>query len=196
MGCHQFDPIVKVMKLTQPTRIQASSTQLFEETFPVGSIVHYEFPARENLPPVEVTWYDGGLQPKKPDDLGDIPFGDWNGGLLFSGDNGKILCDAVGNKPMLLPQKRNEEYSPPPRSLPRSIGHYQEWIEAAKGGPAAGANFDYGCPITEMVLLGNIATRKQEILEWDYDLMQITSSTGANQLIRSEYHNGWTLADT
>jgi predicted dehydrogenase len=194
MGCHQFDPIVKALKLKQPERVQASSSKLFDETFPVASIVHYDFEAREGMPPVKVTWYDGGLKPKKPDELDPgIEFGDWNGGLILIGEKGKILCDAVGNKPMLLPKKRQDEYTPPPQTLPRSIGHYQEWIEAAKGGKPAGANFEYGCPVTELVLLGNIAVRTQEILEWDYDNMRITNSTKANEMIKEEYHNGWVL---
>jgi len=194
MGCHQFDPIVKALKLKQPNRVQASSSKLFDETFPLASIVHYDFTAREGMPPVKVTWYDGGLQPKKPEELDPgTPFGDWNGGLLLIGDKGKILCDAVGNKPILLPKKRNDEFTPPPQTLPRSIGHYKEWIEAAKGGKSAGANFEYGCPVTELVLLGNIAVRTQEVLKWDYEKMQITNSTTANELIKTEYHNGWTL---
>ncbi len=194
MGCHQFDPIIKALKLTQPVKIQASSTKLFDETYPAGSVVHYDFEAREDMPPVHVTWYDGGLQPPKPGELDpDIPFGDWNGGLLLIGDKGKILCNAVGNNPMLIPKKRHEEYTPPAPTLPRSAGHYQEWITAAKGGQAAGANFDYGCPVTEMVLLGNLAIRTQKILHWDYDAMKITNHEEANQLIREPYHNGWSL---
>ena len=94
---------------------------------------------------------------------------------------------------MLLPKKRQDEYTPPPQTLSRSVGHYQEWIEAAKGGKPAGANFEYGCPVTELVLLGNIAVRTQEILEWDYDKMSITNSSRANEMIKEEYHNGWTL---
>jgi predicted dehydrogenase len=194
MGCHHFDPIVKALKLNQPLRVQASSSKLFDESYPVASIVHYDFAAREDMPAVTVTWYDGGLQPKKPDEIDpDIPFGDWNGGLLIIGDKGKILCDGVGHHPTLLPKKRNEEYTPPTPYLPRSIGHYQEWIEAAKGGKTPGANFEYGCPVTELVLLGNIAVRTREILEWDYDNMTIKNNTKANLLIREEYHNGWTL---
>lgn len=196
MGCHHFDPIVKALKLKQPYRVQASSSKLFEETYPVASIVHYDFEAREDMPPVRITWYDGGLQPGKPGELDpDIPFGDWNGGLLFMGEKGKILCDGVGHNPTLLPKKRNEAYTPPSPYLPRSIGHYQEWIEAAKGGEPAGANFEFGCPVTELVLLGNIAVRTQEILEWDYDQMEITNSPEANKMIREEYHNGWKLEE-
>ena len=133
-------------------------------------------------------------KPRKPDELDpDVEFGDWNGGLLLIGEKGKILCDAVGNKPMLLPKKRNDEFTLPAQTLPRSIGHYKEWIEASKGGKPAGANFEYGCPVTELVLLGNIAVRTQQILEWDYEKMQITNSTEANDMISQEYYNGWIL---
>ncbi len=194
MGCHQFDPIVKTLKLTQPVKVQASSTELYEETYPSGSIVHYEFSQRGDLPPVKVTWYDGGLQPPRPEELGpDAEFGDWNGGLLLTGTKGKILCNAVGNNPRLLPDKRNEEYQLPEPFIPRSIGHYKEWIAAAKGGDPAGANFEYGCPVTELVLLGNIAVRSKEVLEWDYASMRITNNNEANNYLREEYHNGWSL---
>lgn len=194
MGCHGFDPIYKALKLTQPVSVEASSTPVNKETFPSGSIVHYEFPARGDMPPVTVTWYDGGLQPTRPEELPDqesMNFG--SGGTLYIGEKGKIVSTATGNKPRLIPTEKMEAYTPPEPYLPRSIGHYQEWLAACKGGEAAGANFSYGGPVTEMVLLGNVALRVPGKLNWDYENMRFTNIDEANQYIDEPYRDGWAL---
>ena len=194
MGCHGFDPIYKALKLTQPTSVEASATPINKETFPSGSIVYYEFPAREGLPPVKLTWYDGGLTPPRPEELPDnesMNFG--NGGTLYVGNKGKIITTANGNKPRLIPAKKMEEYTPPKPYLDRSIGHYKEWIVACKGGKPAGAQFSYGAPLTEMVLLGNIALRVPAKLQWDYSKMKFTNNDDANKYIKEPYRDGWAL---
>ena len=195
MGCHGFDPIVRALKLTQPSSVQASSANLREETGPSGSIVHYEFPARENYPPVKLTWYDGGLRPRRPDEWVGKKFDQTAGGILFIGTQAKIICDGVGNNPRILSKSGQIVRSKPPEVLDRSPGHYIEWIRACKGGKPADANFDYGGPLTEMVLLGNIAIRIEtgDKLEWDYERMKITNHAKANRFIAEPYHNGWSL---
>src|SRR5206468_6956001 len=121
IGCHAFDPVFRALKLGAPLSVQASSTRVNEETFPLASMVTYEFPARGELPPVKLTWYDGGLRPPRPADLEDGQvmgiFSGSNGRLLV-GDKGKIL----GNR--IIPQSRKDEYKEPEPTLPRSIGHY------------------------------------------------------------------------
>ncbi|MDZ7317157.1 MAG: Gfo/Idh/MocA family oxidoreductase [candidate division KSB1 bacterium] len=194
MGCHQFDPVVKALKLEQPTSIYACSTELFEETYPKASVIYYDFPARYGMPPVKVVWYDGGLKPERPLELEDErEFGEWNGGILWIGDKGKILSHATGQSPRLLPESRMKSFKKPPKTLPRSIGHYEEWIVACKGGAPAGADFAYGGPLTELVLLGNIALRIQKRLYWDGQAKRFTNSDEANKLIEEPYHNGWSL---
>ncbi len=195
MGCHHFDPVFRALKLGAPERVHASSSELLEETFPKASIVHYDFPAREGMPPVRVSWYDGGLKPPRPEGLPDgEPMGVPDpGGAYFTGDDGVLMTDGTGRNPRLLPHSKMDGYEMPSETLPRSIGHYQEWIEAAKGGPKAGAHFDYGGPITEAVLLGNIAIRTGKTLRWDAERMRITNDEEANRLIREPYHNGWSL---
>jgi predicted dehydrogenase len=195
MGCHGFDPIVTALKLTQPSSVQASSTNLHDETGPSGSIVHYDFPARENYPAVKLTWYDGGLRPRRPEELGGKKFDQTAGGILFIGSEAKILCDGVGNHPKILLKDGKMDRSRPPQILDRSPGHYKEWILACKGEKAAEASFDYGGPLTEMVLLGNLAIRIKtgEKLEWDYEKMKITNHNKANRFISEPYNNGWTL---
>lgn len=194
MGCHHFDPVFRALKLNAPESVHASSTEVYPETFPKASIVHYDFPAREDMPRVRVSWYDGGLEPPRPEGLpADAPMGRDPGGAYFVGDGGVLMTDGTGHNPRLLPASKMESYRMPAQTIPRSIGHYHEWIEACKGGPKAGAHFDYGGPVTEAVLLGNIAIRTGKKLYWDAENMRITNDDEANEYIREPYHNGWSL---
>jgi predicted dehydrogenase len=192
MGCHFFNPVVKALKLGHPKSIEASSTRVFPETFPIGSIVRYEFPARDKMPPVKLTWYDGGLKPERPVEL-DSNEAMPSTGILFRGSGGALLCDSVGENPRLIPALRMGSFKQPPKTEERSIGHYEEWVEACKGGKPAGVEFGYGALLTEIVLLGNIAIRTGEKLRWDGINMKITNHEGANSLIREPYYNGWTI---
>jgi len=194
MGCHQFDPVFKALKLGQPNSVYASSTELYEHSYPKASIVYYDFPARENMPPAQITWYDGGLKPERPEALeASRQFGDWSGGILFVGESGSIITSAVGRHPRIIPESKMQAYNRPPETLPRSEGHYKEWITACKGGEPAGANFDYGGPLTEVVLLGNAAVRAQKRLYWDAKTLTFTNNEEANELLQEPYHNGWSL---
>ncbi len=193
MGCHQFNPVVKALRLAHPTHVQASSTKLYEETYPAASIVHYDFPSRDSMPPLRLTWYDGELKPARPNELEDgREFGDNNGGILLIGTKGKILSDCFATSPRIIPESKMKAYSRPPKTLPRSIGHYKEWIAACKGGSPAGVDFKYGGPLTEMVLLGNLAVRTGKKLTWDAEKM-LTNNEEANKLVDEPYHNGWKL---
>ena len=126
------------MKL--PSRATPHDTELprgrvHPETTTAASIVRWHFPAREGLPPVDVTWYDGGLMPPRPDELEPgRKMGDNDGGVLFIGDKGKLICGCYGSIPELLPASRMEAYIKPPQTLPRSIGHYKEWVRPARAG--------------------------------------------------------------
>ncbi len=191
MGCHGFDPIFRALKLGHPTGVHASSTKLFEETAPAASIVHYDFQARGNMPPVQLTWYDGGLMPRRPADLEDNrKMGEDENGTLFIGTKGIIMCGGWGNSPRLIPETKMQAYKRPPKTLERSPGHYQEWISACKGGAPAGCNFDYAGPLTETVLLGNIAIRTGKKLVWDPINLKITNDEAANRLVREEDEDG------
>jgi len=119
-------------------------------------------------------------------------------GHLFVGAAGKILSQSSGYA--LIPSQRQNEYGDPPQKLPRSVGHFKEWIQACKGGPAAGANFDWAGPLTEVVLLGNVALRLQmreelttKRLNWDGVNLRFTNSDEANKFLHCEYREGWSL---
>jgi len=145
------------------------------------------------LPPLSLTWYDGGLKPPRPRELPDgVEMG--SGGILYVGDKGKMFGFRV------IPEARRKEFGEPPKTLPRSIGHYKEWIAACKGGAPAGFNFDIAGPLTETVLLGNIALRMslrekltRQVLEWDPENLRITNLPEANAFVHREYRKGWSL---
>lgn len=194
MGCHILDPVFRALKLAHPTAVEASSTIMNSETFPVASIVHYYFPARGEMPPVKLTWYDGGLRPPRPEELGPgRRFSSDIGSLLFVGDKGKILMNSFRGNPRIIPESKMQEYQLPPQTIPRSPGHYNEWLEACRAGPKAGANFDYSGPLTEVVLLGNIAIRTGKKLEWDGPNMKITNVPEANEYRSRAYRQGWAV---
>jgi predicted dehydrogenase len=193
IGCHSIDPVWRALKLKAPLSVHAACTLVNDETFPVASRVTYQFGARGDMPPVKLHWYDGGLRPPRPDELEDGQrFGD--NGTLFVGDKGKMLGY------MIIPESRRKEFGKAPQVLERSPGHHQEWIDACKGGKPAGSNFDHAGPLAECVLLGNVALRpamKQKLtrvnLLWDSANMKITNVPEANQFLRRDYRQGWTL---
>jgi predicted dehydrogenase len=191
MGCHIIDAAFWALDLGSPESVVAESSPVNNETAPSWSIVQYQFGARGKLPPVKLTWHDGGKHP--PQELAELSAGEKfpENGSLFIGDKGKLFL--AGRVPELLPESKWKGFQPPPRKIPRSPGHYQEWIEACKGGPAALSNFDYAGPLTEMVLLGNLALRLGKKIEWDGKNLQARNASEAAPYIRRQYRKGWSL---
>ncbi|MGE5611901.1 MAG: Gfo/Idh/MocA family protein [Bacillota bacterium] len=194
IGCHQLSTAFKALKLGHPTSVEACSTnwqlsdEISKETAPLASIVRYNFPAEGTRPPVQIIWYDGGMKPPRPEQLEpDRRFGE-DDGIMYVGDKGIIY----GHR--LIPEKRAQDYGKPPRVLPRSPGHYEEWFDACKGGQPAGANFvDHAAHLAEVVLLGNIAIRTNQKILWDGPNMRITNSAEANAYVNPPYREGWKL---
>ena len=192
MGCHNIDAAVWALDLRYPESVEASTVELNDETAPVASIVHYTFPKRGELPPLKLTWYDGGLQPPRPEELEpERRMGE--DGLLFVGEKGKILAGGWSESPRIIPEPKMREYKRPAETIPRVEGHRRDWINACKGGTPASANFDFGGPLTELVLLGTVAMRTEKKLYWDGPNMRATNAPEADEYIRPEYHNGRTL---
>ncbi len=214
IGCHAMDPVFRALKLGAPLSVEAASTRVNEETYPLGSIVTYHFPARPaasqahnrhiaglsgraagavSMPPCKLVWYDGGLRPPRPAAL---PAG------KLMGDNGRLL---VGEKGFILgeevfPEALNKAAHELAKTIPRCDDHYQEWIRACKGGKPGGANFDWAGPLAEAVLLGNVALRSQlredltlGKLLWDSTNLKFTNLDEANQFLRRDYRAGWSL---
>jgi len=193
MGCHIIDHPYWALKLGYPDSVESSSTHINKETAPLASIVTYNFPAREGMPPVAMHWYDGGIRPARPVELEHQAKWPTNG-VLYVGDKGKIMHGSHGGTPMLIPMSRMRGFKKPDKTLPRVKGsHEQNWIDACKGGAPACSNFDYSGPLTEVVLLGNLAVRAEGLLLWDGPNMRVTNNEEANQYIQREYRSGWTL---
>ncbi len=186
-------------------RVQAEVSGIHDETFPRWEIVRYDFPARGDMPPVRIHWHNGRSSSKAREriedllgrklDWGDAGEGKWrdHAGILLIGSKGKIHANGHNTVLSLLPENEFKDVAEPPRKMPKSPGHEMEWIQACKGGPPAMSNFNYGAPLTEFVLLGNIATLLEGPLEFDPLTMKFANSTAANKLIRRDYRDGWSL---
>jgi len=157
------------------------------------SILRYEFPAREGLPPCALTWYDSGQKPPKPPEL-EADYLDSNGSL-FIGDKGKIFCGVYGEKPRLLPESSMADYKRSDKSIPRVPDNspHRDWIRACKGGPAPCSNFGISGPFTEWVLLGNLAIRLGKKIEWDSEKLRVTNAPEAAELIHTPCRKGWEI---
>jgi len=205
MGCHILDHVVYALDLGYPTSVEAQSSIFVPyvtwdkvrntESYPRGSIVYYHFPAKGERPPVRVVWYDGGLMPERPEELEPgRRMGDTYGGALYFGDKGIIMTGSHGaNGVRIIPETKMRDYRQPAESIPRSVGHHLEWIQACKGGAAAGSNFEYAVPLTITTLMGNVSLRNGEKLYWDADKMRFSNSESANQFLQREYRTGWAL---
>lgn len=192
-GVHTFDPIFWPLKLTAPTSIDATTCGNTPEVHPLSAIVTYHFPARDDLPPVKLTWYEG-TRPPRPADLEDGRKLPREGGVLFKGTKGTIMCGVYGNSPRIIPEAKMQAAERPERTIPRVQGsHEQDWIRACKSGEPAGADFSYSGPLAETCCLGNIAQRVDTRIEWDAESMKVTNLSGANKYVREEYRTGWEL---
>ncbi len=198
IACHSMDAAFWTLDLKYPTRIEAESTELFPETAPQSSRIVFYFPERNGRAPVTVVWRDGGLLPPRPEEIGaDEP---WDfpsiGGQLWVGDDGKLVAGVYGEDPRLVDRERHAalQASPPAEKYPRTEGVYAEWIAACKGGPPAGSNFaDHAGPLTEMVLLGNLAVRSNRNLDLNPTTGAITNVAIPDEFVRPEYREGWRL---
>jgi hypothetical protein len=146
------------------------------------------------MPPLSITWYDGGLKPRVPDALpADTVFG--NRGVLFVGDKGALMLPGGGERstPRLYPAERDKEFVRPEPTLTRSKGHHREWLDAIKGGPAPGSNFTYGARLTEITLLGVAALRLRKPIDWDPATMAARGLPEAEAIFRESYRKWWEL---
>jgi predicted dehydrogenase len=195
MGIHNLAPVFSALKLGAPASVYASSTLVYEETLPLASTVHYEFPARAGMPPVKLHWYDGGILPARPDELEESRELSVEDGLIFVGDKGKMVVEGWGgNSPRLIPEAKMKAYKRPPKTLPRSIGHHKEWIQACKTGRPTRSNFGFAGLLTEAVLLGTVCVRMGgKRLIWDSENFRVTNLPEANDYLHYEYRSGWTL---
>lgn len=185
MGCHRANLPYRMFDLKYPTRITASSTRTYSVSYPIGCMVTYDFPASEKFPEIRMVWYDGGLKPSVPKCMGSQTFP--SEGVLYVGTEGMMFENRI------LDPERAAKFANVPKTLQRRGGVMPEWYEACRGGEAASANFEYAIPVTEFVLLGNLAVQTGKAVEFDPVNLKIAGNPEAEALIAQPYHNGWTL---
>ncbi|HZJ20249.1 MAG TPA: hypothetical protein VFD35_07855 [Pricia sp.] len=191
----------------------------YPKSFANSSMINLKYPRTDGKGSIDVTWMDGGLRPSRPDELGDDnAFGNWDGGVLFIGTNGKLLADCYGAEPRLLPLSLNEQISVK-ETIPRvPEGHYLQWVNACMAGygnAETSSSFDYAGPFTESILIGNLALKSyfevdpnaenknfwgggaqflgRKRLQWDADNMKITNFEPANKYVKRTYRDGYSV---
>ena len=195
IACHSMDAAFWALDLGHPSRVEAESTTLYEETAPAASRIVYDFPARGDRGSITVVWRDGNLSPPKPEEIADDRR--WpieSSGQMWVGDDGKLFAGIYGEDPRLLDEARQAELeaSPPPVRYPRTEGVYAEFVEAAKGGTPAGSNFpDHAGPLSQMALLGNLAVRTGRVLRLNPDTGEILSGNVPPAFVRPDLRPGW-----
>lgn len=196
IGCHVMDAPVWALQLPAPTRVEAETTPTYSETYPQASRVEYQFPARDGRPPVKMVWRDGNLQPAPPPSW--PPEKEWpplGYSEVFIGDDG-VLLYGTSAAPKILPESRHEEVmgNPPEQTYERSPGIYEDWIQACRGEKTANTHFpDYAAPLTETVLIGNVAVQSQRPVEWNAETGEITNHESLNDHLGKPHRSGWTL---
>jgi len=196
--CHVVDPVFWALDLGSPKTVQARAKgydpKAHRETFPKGTVVTYEFEAKGDRGPVKLIWHDGVETIPRPDDLEPGRNAPGTGAIVI-GDKGKIMYGSHGAGGLrMFPEEKMKAYTQPARKLPRVKDHFVDWLDAIKNGTKAGSDFDYGGPLTEIALLGIIATKRLGVkLEWDGPNARFTNCAEANQCLNPSYREGWTL---
>jgi hypothetical protein len=196
MACHIMDLPFWALGLRYPNRVACEGPPVDPVGAPAWVKATYDFPESDAHPAVTLHWSDGGAHfelVEKTNDMYDRPLSKWGLGILFVGDKGMLAAD-YGRK-LLLPQDKFADHEPPEPSIPDSIGHWKEWTEACKTGSPTTCNFEYAGALTETVLLGIVAYRSGETLQWDAASLKATNSDKADAFVRKTYREGWELAE-
>ncbi len=187
MAIHLMDPTFWGLKLGGPVKVTSDGPPVGKHSAPTWMVTKFEFGARDDLDPVDVYWYEGEAKPRA-DIAAELPMN----GSLFIGERGRIAI-AHDGMPKLLPQEQFADFKAPAPYLPPSPGHHMQWIEACKTGSRTGSPFSYAGPFTEVVLLGNVAYRVGQSIEFDPASMRITNLPEANAYLSKPYRDGWDI---
>ncbi|MBC7534932.1 MAG: Gfo/Idh/MocA family oxidoreductase [Ferruginibacter sp.] len=217
MGCHIIDPAFKTVGLGYPSEVECSVATIYESTgpayhpdsFPAASSLKLRFPSKNGKKDVRLYWMDGGLMPDRPDELATGEFmGNSDGGAIIVGTKGKIMCGCYGADPKLLPALLSDKVQVKKKIARVPEGHYLQWVNACIAGygkKELSSSFDYAGPLTESILMGNLALRAWNIkdaqgnftgrkkLLWDAKNMKITNFEEANQFVKRNYSDGYSL---
>lgn len=188
MGPHLLDPVVWALDLSAPTTVSAESSGVNDETFPTWSIVRFEFLAGEPRRSIKLVWYDGDKQPRESlTGIKRLP----PNGVLFMAERAKLFAPQYGGAPIMIPHDKGDSIELPEPYLKKSPGHHREWVAACKQHGATSCDFSYGARLTEICLLGNIAIRSGEMIQWNHEQMRATNRVDIEHLLRREYRAGW-----
>jgi len=193
MGCHVMDGAYWALGLTAPTSVEPISAGETDVSGPTASVIRLQFPARNGMPPVAWTWYDGGLMPPLPPELEEARKLQDDGTLLI-GSKATVIADTYYDSIRVIPEAKMKELAPslPAKTIPRVAGgHFAEWLRACKGGVPAGSNFEYSSRLTESVIIGNIAVRARRRIEWDSAALKVTNLPSANEFVTTQYRPGF-----
>jgi predicted dehydrogenase len=195
MGAHIVDHPVWGLKLGHPTSIETVSTPFNGVSYPDATTTYYEFAARDGKPPVRMVWFDGGLLPPRPAEMGEVKF-EGSGGVVYYGTKGKMLQDNTGSRPRLLPVDLHNSFGAPPEHTPRvpNQGHEMNWVNAIRGTDTISCPFSYASHLTEIMLLGIASLRAGTKLQYDGPNMRITNNASANSYLTRTYRKGFELA--
>ena len=194
MGAHLIDHPFWSLDLGFPAVIETISTPFNGVCYPHATTTYYDFPARGSRPAVKLTWYDGGLLPPRPEEMGEEKMNP-TGGILYVGSKGKMLQDTYGLGPRLLPKSLHESTPAPASKLPRITHeeHEMNWVEAIKGKAEISSPFEYAARLTEVMLLGIASLRAGGKIHYDAANMKVTTPSSANAFLSREYPQGWNL---
>ncbi len=193
MGAHLIDSAFWALDLDYPTTVETTSTPYNRDSYPLASTTYYEFPARGARPAVKMTWYDGGLTPPKPTELGAEELNK-GGGALFVGTKGKLLHDTYGFNPRLLPKALHDSVGKPPETHARiATSHEMNWVDAIRGTQKTSTPFEYSAKLTEIMLLGVVALNAGRKIEYDGANMRVTNVPDSDALLKRTYRAGWEL---
>ena len=197
MGAHLIDHSMWALGLTYPSAVETISTPFNHASYPERDNDGVRISvtgdgAEKKLPPVKLTWYDGGLMPPKPEELGEEEL-DKGGGALLIGSKGKLLHETYGSNPRLLPKSLHDSFGEPAKKLPRIANQHHElnWVAAAQGKAQASCPFEYAARLTETMLLGVVALHAGKKIQYDGANLRVTNVVAANDFLKREYRTGW-----
>lgn len=195
-GCHIFDPVFTALKLDKPViDFSADHTGMNDEVWPAQTSVRYKFPGTEYTTgdTIAISWDDGGRLPSVGDSGVPKNTALPRSGSLFVGEEGAMVLPHVG-APSLYPNAKFNDYD---YEVDPGQDHYHGWVDGIRTGEQPSDGFDYAAPLTEAVLLGNIAVRhRTERLQWDSENLKVTNNQYANRWIRRDYREGWDISPT
>jgi predicted dehydrogenase len=193
MGAHLIDSVFWSLDLDMPSTIETTSTPYNRESYHAASTIYYEFAAKGARPAVKMTWYDGGLTPPKPAEMGAEELNK-GGGVLYIGTKGKLMHDTYGFNPRLLPKSLHDAVGKPKQTYERIItSHEMNWVDAIRGTQKTTSPFEYSARLTEIMLLGIAALNAGKKIQYDGANMKVTNVPDSDALLKRAYRQGWGL---